>query len=446
MGIAAACMEVDGVRGVEACDTAKAAPYFFLSYARSPWAGQGGSQRPDVWQVKFFEDLCDRIGRLSDLSEEAAKYAGFMDTEQWVGPNKWPTRLAQALATCRVFVPLFSRRYFESEDCGKEWFAFTRRALNSAARGRGAAEAIIPALWDPVDARYLPEVARSIHFNHPDLGESYAANGFYGLIKLSKYRDVYTSAVDGLARLVVRAAGESPVAPEPVTDYASLVSTFGSEVRSMPGGQPLRITIVAPRQGELPSERNTLYYGHDACGWNPYAPDAVRGLADHAADLARGLGYRPDIGDLDQHGHELLRSGPPSSPEVLIVDAWATTIDKYASLLKRLDAMNKPWVQVVVPWKRGDADDEAAKRKLRLALVSALGHKLADGRAISSSAVRGVPTLDDFSQVLPTVIMTAARQYLRHARPFPPAGYPEMERPRLSLSLSDPSNTELLGA
>lgn len=128
------------------------------------------------------------------------------------------------------------------------------------------------------------------------------------------------------------------------------------------------------------------------------------------------------------------------------MDAWATTIDRYASLLRRLDVMNKPWVQVVVPWQRGDEDDEAVRDELRLALVSALGHKLAEGRATALFAVRGVPTLDDFSRVLPTVIMTAARQYLRYAPSFPPAAAPAAERPRLSFSLPDPSNTELPGA
>ncbi len=435
---------------MEARDTAEAAPYFFLSYAHSPRSGRGSSQYADVWPGRLFEDLCGRIGSLSGIPERAGKYIGFMDREPKAAQDNWAARLAHALTTCRVFVPLFSRRYFESEDCGKEWFAFTRRALNNAARGRGAAGAIIPALWVPVDTRYLPRAARSIHFNHSDLGECYAANGFYGIIKLTKYRDAYEDAVDGLARLIIRAAEESPVAPEPVTDYeslyASLVSAFDPKVRSMPGGQPLRITIVAPRRGELPHGRGTLHYGNDAYGWNPYAPETVRGLAEHAADLARSLGYRPDVGDLSRHGHELLRGGAPSSPEVLIVDAWAATIDGYASLLRRLDAMNKPWVQVVVPWQRGDEENEAARAKLWPALVSALGHKLAEGRATSSSAVRGVPTLDDFSQVLPAVIMTAARHYLRHAPAFPPAVDPEAERPRLSLSPPDPSNTELPGA
>jgi FxsC-like protein len=433
------------VRGVEARETARGVPYFVLSHAPSPRHGRQDSRQQDVWLVKLFDDLCQRVSAAAHLPAGMAKCVGFMDRERREDDNAWPAGLAQAIATCRVFVPLFSRRYFESEGCGKEWFAFTGRALNSASPGRGATRAIIPALWNAVDARYLPRAARSIQFDHAELGACYAANGFYGIIKLNKYQDDYANAVDGLARLIVRAAADSP-ASEPAADYASLVSAFGSEGKSMPGGHPIRITIVAPRQDELPRGRSASRYGQDACGWNPYPPETARGLAVHAAELARSLGYRPDIGDLSEHGSDLLRRGRPASPQVLIVDAWATTIDRYASLLRRLDVMNKPWVQVVVPWQRGDEDDEAVRDELRSALVSALGHKLAEGRATALFAVRGVPTLDDFSRVLPTVIMTAARQYLRYAPSFPPAAPPATERPRLSFSLPDPSNTELPGA
>jgi FxsC-like protein len=439
-------VEVEEVRGPEARDAAEAAPYFFLSYAHSPWNGPASSQHQDVWPAKLFEDLCARVSRLGGLPPAASKYVGLMDRGQWAAPHDGSVRLARALARCRVFVPLFSRRYFASEDCGKEWFAFTRRTAARPPRERAAAGAVIPALWVPVDARYLPPVARAIDFIHPELGDCYAANGFYGIIKLTKYRQAYEQAVDGLARLITRAAAESPVAPEPLPHYASLVSAFGAEAGSVRGRQPLRITVVAPRPDELPHAGRAFYYGHDPCGWNPYAPHAVRGLADHAADLARDLGYDPDVGDLGRHGRELLRSGPPASPAVLIVDAWAATISEYASLLRRLDAMNRPWVQVIVPWPGGDEENEATRATLWSALVSALGHKLVPGRATSSSAVCGVHSLEDFSRVLPAVITTAARQYLRYALPFPPAGGTEAERPRLTRLLPDPSNTELPGA
>ena len=95
-------------------------------------------------------------------------------------------RLSDALATCRVFVPLYSQRYFKSEHCGKEWFAFDRRRLNHQAGNARPVEAIVPVLWIPVrpDACF-PEAARSVQFNSAGLGPLYAEHGFYGIMKVA---------------------------------------------------------------------------------------------------------------------------------------------------------------------------------------------------------------------------------------------------------------------
>jgi hypothetical protein len=62
-------------------------------------------------------------------------------------------RAADALATCRVFVSLYSSGYFADERCGKEWAYFVSRG-RSRATGSGAA--IIPGVRDPVEPDRLP--------------------------------------------------------------------------------------------------------------------------------------------------------------------------------------------------------------------------------------------------------------------------------------------------
>jgi hypothetical protein len=97
-------------------ETEDAAPYFFLSYAHTPrFAGEPGN--PDIWVVNLFRDLCSDIMQLTNLPPGAKP--GFMDRELRAGSD-WPSGLAHALATCRVFVPLYSRRYFDSEQCGSQ--------------------------------------------------------------------------------------------------------------------------------------------------------------------------------------------------------------------------------------------------------------------------------------------------------------------------------------
>ena len=283
-------------------------PFFFLSYAHSP-KGEPGGQDPDLWIAQLYDALCDHIRQLTDLPPGSKP--GFMDRELQQG-QEWPWRLSNALATCRVFVPLYSKRYFKSEHCGKEWFAFHRRALNhAAANGVGRVETIVPALWIPMRDGRFPEATRSVQFRPDDFGPLYAEHGFYGIMKVNRWRDAYDEAVYLLARRMVDAAEASPVEPEQAVQYESLPAAFGGDVGTGPRDKLLRVTVVAPRRDELPEGRDPSYYGRDAREWNPYRPGSVRSLADHAADLARSLSYTPDVGDLYQHEAELLGSEPP---------------------------------------------------------------------------------------------------------------------------------------
>jgi FxsC-like protein len=413
-------------------------PYFFLSYAHTPRHGRGSSADPDVWASILFRDLCNEIRSLTGSPPGAT--VGFMDQELWRG-HDWPIGLARALANCRVFVPLYSRRYFQSEHCGKEWSAFLERIRSHPARGANRAETIIPALWVPVEREWLPAVAQSIKFPHSGLGEQYAQLGFYGIMKLSRYQTEYKKAVCELAKQIVQISERSPIESAPKLDYDALPSAFGPKVGDMPGDQRVRITIAAPRRGRLPTGRGEYHYGATTRDWDPYRPRSSRPLPDHVADLVRSLGFRSDVGVLDDRAEDLLRDGPAVGPEVLIVDAWTTQLTTCRDLLSRIDAMDKPWVQVLIPWNRQDKETADAEAELRSGLDSALGRKIAEGRATSSLAVRGVPTLEDLGHELPTVIMTAVRQYLRHAQAFPPDG-DAVERPRLSYVMADPVEME----
>ena len=204
-------------------------PYFFLSYRHTPKFVENDETDPDIWAAKLYRDLCAHLFQMSSLP--LAGSMGFMDRELRPG-HEWTVKLATALATCRVFVPLYSPRYFSSEHCGREWSAFARRAAATSARGAEHVEAIIPALWVPVRPEELPESARTIHYLAGDYGGAYATHGFYRLMRLTKYADDYEEAVYELARRILDVAERSPVAPGPVFDYDSLVNAFGAEGRT----------------------------------------------------------------------------------------------------------------------------------------------------------------------------------------------------------------------
>ncbi|MFC7264553.1 TIR-like protein FxsC [Streptomyces lutosisoli] len=406
-------------------------PYFFLSYAHTPAWGPGNGD-PDHWVHVLFTDLCDHIMALTDLPAGAP--AGFMDREMRSGDG-WPEKLSENLASCRVFVPLFSPRYFTSESCGREWFAFNERILRARATGSGAVPAIVPALWTHIDYAQLPDSVRHIHVDHTPFGDRYAANGIYGLIKLNRLHDEYEETVLGLAQRIVRVAQESPLPSSRPRPYESTPSAFKPRGE---GPRRIHLTVAAPTRHSIPEHRDTRPYGEDAQDWNPYHSESTRPLPSLAEELIRSLDYRITVSSFDDEdtGETLVTDdsdkAAPSHPGILLVDRWALTDEERQRRLRAFDANARPWVSAIVPWNRADIQCHGEEgRKLAADLERTLPSILDRGRRTDCRvAVNGVPTLKAFTDVLPAVVAHATRQYLKHAEAHPPAG-PPIRRPRL---------------
>ncbi|MFF8612714.1 TIR-like protein FxsC [Streptomyces sp. NPDC015350] len=412
--------------------TARAtAPYFFLSYAHTP--GYGGGTDPDMWVERLFKDLCDHVAAMTDLPAGAP--AGFMDREIRSGEG-WSQRLGEVLATCRVFVPLFSPRYFASEMCGKEWYAFAQRAIHHRARSNQPAEAIVPALWVPVPPSQLPGPAERLQFNHRDFGDRYASDGLYGLIKLRLFAEEYERAVYQLAKRIVNVADTARIGTGRPVDYRQAPSAFGPR-NSTSEPRPIRITVVAPTRRDLPEGRLADYYGDSARDWNPYHPATTRPLAHVAEDLVRSLNYRATITSFDEETEHGNSKQPPGSPEILLVDRWALQDEDRRRRLAAFDAENRPWIAPAVPWSREDRQSMAAEAELTGKLEQTMPVLMRQGRAHCRAAARGVPSMEAFGQILPQVVEVAAQQYLRHAAVYPSAGGRHGERPRLRGPVTD---------
>nr|WP_237539910.1 MULTISPECIES: TIR-like protein FxsC [unclassified Streptomyces] len=395
-------------------------PYFFLSYAHTPRVGAGGPD-PDMWVERLYQDLCSHVMAMTDLP--AGARPGFIDREIRSGEG-WPEQLSEALSTCRVFVPLFSPRYFTSEMCGKEWYAFAQRAVYAQARDGSVADAIVPALWVPVPPEQLPDPAQRLQYLHSDFGERYARDGLFGLIKLRVFAEEYERAVYELAKRIVSVADTSPLGPGRPVDYGSIPNAFGTT------GAPrsVRIMVAAPTWDNLPAGRSPDSYGTRALDWNPYHPEFVGPLAHVAADLLRSQNYRTDISSFDEVSVPGESGRLPAGPEILLLDRWALRDEEQRERLAAFDAEHRPWAHVVVPWNRGDGQSRAAEAELSRLLEQTMPRKVGEGHAASRSAARGVPSMEEFGRVLPYVVEAAAQQYLRHASVYPPAG-PQQRRP-----------------
>lgn len=407
-------------------------PYFFLSYAHTPSAGTTAGD-PDHWVHVLFNDLCDHIMHLTDLP--AGAHPGFMDREMRSGDG-WPEKLAENLALCRVFVPLLSPRYFASEMCGREWYAFNERILRARASGSGVIPAIVPALWTHVDLNTAPDSVRHIHVDQAALGPRYAEDGIYGLIKLNRLRDEYQEAVLRIAQRIVRVATESPLAPGLPRRYESTPSAFKPRGE---GPRHIHLTVAAPTRDTLPADRDTRPYGESAQDWNPYHRESRLALPVHAEELIRSLDYRITVSafdDEDTSAAGLADEADRASvnrPVIVLVDRWCLRDGERRRRLKAFDANSQPWVNAIVPWSRDDPQCHGPEgEQLGDELEQTLPQTLDRGRRASCRiAVNGVPTLKAFTDVLPFVVANTTRQFLKHAAAHPPAG-PYVPRPRLT--------------
>lgn len=428
-------------------------PYFFLSYAHTPpWGPDSGD--PDHWVRVLYRDLCTHIMAITDLP--AGFPVGFMDREMRSGEG-WPEKLAENLATCRVFVPLLSPRYFSSEMCGREWFAFNERMLRARATGAGGVSAVVPALWTRVDLSELPDSVRHVHLDQAAWGSRYATGGIYGLIKLKRLRDEYEEIVLSLAQRIVDVARESQLPPDRPRDYESTPSAFKPRGT---GPRHIRLTVAAPTRDALPEYRDPRPYGDDPRDWNPYHSESTRPLSALAEDLIRSLDYRVTVASFDDEAPDDRPAPPPDAdgtgdtgasgtadthpdadadgrtaaghPGILLVDQWALTDEERRRRLKAFDAGARPWVSAIVPRNRADLQCHGEEgRRLAEELERALPLVLERGRRTDCrTAVTGVPTLKAFTDLLPAVVAHTTRQYLKHAEAHPPAG-PHIPRPRL---------------
>jgi len=189
------------------------APYFFLSYTRSGARDPFGQLVADNDQhvVKFYQDLCQHIGHLTDLDLDVSP--GYLDRGMTAGTN-WSPALKNALATCQTFVALYEPRYFRNPYCGYEWACFEARQALARPPGSLAYNAIIPVLM--VEQRRLPRPlppsAMDLQFTDPTLPITYQNEGIWGLIHGGFTRD-YRRATLAIARRIVDVANSTRIAP-----------------------------------------------------------------------------------------------------------------------------------------------------------------------------------------------------------------------------------------
>lgn len=367
-------------------------PYFFLSYARTPFGDD-----PNKWIVKLYRDLCSDISQLT-----GSPSPGYMDQQRLAMGAEWPTDLTQALSTCRVFLPIYSPQYFNSEYCGKEWAIFSRR-VERHARGGPTPAVIIPAMWTAMDPKELPEFARLVHHDHADLPSHYLRQGLYGIMKLGKYREAYKETVLCLARAIVQAAEiRLPPLEETERTRLDLADNAFADVKRPAESVDVRLTVAACDLNSLPADRDRFYYALKPLGWNPYRARDDRPVAEVAEAIIRNMGHRAELKELSAGPEETVR------PDIMLVDMWAADDARLSEDLKRARGST---AVVLLPVDR--ADEESAQQRERL--ETAVNELLGAAPAKEGFARRGV-YYDKFGDLLTRAAGLAISRYLNNAR------------------------------
>jgi hypothetical protein len=183
------------VRAAATPDPVHQSEYFLISYPHTAHNGPELGRGADDWVIKFYRDLHRNVEELAGVPPRTR--VGILDREFWL-EDDWLEGLPEALSACRVLVPLYSDRYFQSEICGMEWYAFASRP-GTGTGGEAHAPAIVPVLWEAMRPESIHQVARTVPIEYGGL-DSYAELGLYGIIKLARSQADYNEVVRGVAR------------------------------------------------------------------------------------------------------------------------------------------------------------------------------------------------------------------------------------------------------
>jgi FxsC-like protein len=402
--------------------------HFFLSYARGD---------DDEYVQKFFTDVSRELRRRSGVLDEPV---GFLDTNMDVG-TEWEPELEEALCSCRVFIAIYTPRYFSREHCGKEWHVFNERMRRYEEQNGERPQTLLPILWVPA-AQELPEEARRIQYLAGELGPAYAENGLFRIMRVKRFEDDYEIFVGKLVDRMIERARQCPLPRAPRADMAEVPNAFTWSPATpqvsapQPAGSPVRgsrhvhFMFAVNRTEDLPEHRRRRqFYGDYPADWRPYLPDYQEPLSLLAQTSTASRKFTSDLLSVDENLFlRLDEARQHNQIVVLLVDPWVGESARFQELLSRYDNANEPTSGVLVPISR--ADDETLQREI--ALTGLLRGLFARNVVRNDSMFRlGIGDAEAFETALSEILIEAQNRVFSfgEVRKRPPG---DVQRPILS--------------
>ena len=208
------------------------ASVFFVSHATARDHNADGPTEPNKVFAEFGRTLSKHLEQL--VARRSGADSGFIDRDLRGGVG-WERKILSEIGTCQVLVALVSGPFSQSEWCGKEWDAFTRRQTWRRKDGLLMAEpqCALPILWTvgPQD-RYPPIVRKRQWFtprptSKSELDQLYLSEGIYGMYQAE--RDAYHATVWRIAQEIQKLVTEYWVEPLIPDDGDCLINVFAEE-------------------------------------------------------------------------------------------------------------------------------------------------------------------------------------------------------------------------
>ena len=364
--------------------------WFFLSYS---------SQDNDEYLRRFWADLAQELRMAATIPASLGiEKIGFRDKKEIYPGEDWRKSLSKALQTSKILLCLYSRPYFVSEYCGKEFNVFLNRVTAYTSKLKEGAEQprlIIPVLWG-MPNRFidlLPQMIKDIQYKFEDFGDLYSQQGLHYLMRVKDEgnESAYLKFVIKLADMIARQAQAHqmeqtvrfPSIDEvsstfhmqaPVSFNASLQPPAelpkATPIPAVKGPEVAWFVYVAGRETDYDNIRKVRdgYGKQGGFDWKPYYPTKEK-IGVIAASVASKNSFTPEVLPLSQDLIEHLRQAEKNNtPVILILDPWTMKLASYAKPMSDLDMQRLTTSVVLVVWNKGDEETNQQGQALRAVL------------------------------------------------------------------------------
>jgi FxsC-like protein len=374
-------------------------PYwFFLSYAHR-------DAKKNEWFTKFFTQLALEVGSAAGLPANVDESEiGFVDKTGIDLGDNWPETLAEALQSSNVFLCLYSKSFFQSPDCGKEFevFRYRVRDYRPPPNKVEPPRLIIPILWDKPNRlpQQLPDAVSNLQYTHEDFGEEYARHGLFHLMKMENNKEV-ANVISELADRIVKQAELHPLPRlanlKPLKDvqsafYAPLPPQPAALANIISGDLPPTATppsisgpdvawhvYFAGRGIDYQGTRKDVscYGNNGGYQWKPFLPPKNESIGALAPQIAGKRGLTSQVLPVSKELIDHLRKAEKDNTiAVLIVDPWSAKVESFNQLLCKYDEYRLQNCGVVIVWNLTDPEAAEKRDELKAALQQAFSRNL----------------------------------------------------------------------